>query len=170
MLVFILFTFFSKIFIFASTNQNIIEEPLNSTNKSRALSFLKEKILNSEDDQQTAFRQNTQEVHDPRKPILISYLAAVSQFSQLIFDKLQDVANSRSNELADFSSLMNGHSCFSTEFEGSMISGALQVAIDYVNNNPDMLPGYKLKYIFNNTCGDEMRSLFKFKTSCRINS
>jgi len=44
-----------------------------------------------------------------------------------------------------------------------MISGALQVAIDYVNNNPDMLPGYKLKYIFNNTCGDEMRSLFKFK-------
>nr|CAD2171192.1 unnamed protein product [Meloidogyne enterolobii] len=158
MLVFILFTFFSKIFIFASTNQNIIEEPINSTNKSRALSFLKEKILHSEDDQQTAFRQNTQEVHDPRKPILISYLAAVSQFSQLIFDKLQDVANSRSNELADFSSLMNGHSCFSTEFEGSMISGALQVAIDYVNNNPDMLPGYKLKYIFNNTCGDEMRS------------
>ncbi|CAK5020260.1 unnamed protein product [Meloidogyne enterolobii] len=158
MLVFILFTFFSKIFIFASTTQNIIEEPINSTNKSRALSFLKEKILHSEDDQQTAFRQNTQEVHDPRKPILISYLAAVSQFSQLIFDKLQDVANSRSNELADFSSLMNGHSCFSTEFEGSMISGALQVAIDYVNNNPDMLPGYKLKYIFNNTCGDEMRS------------
>jgi len=45
MLVFILFTFFSKIFIFASTNQNIIEESINSTNKSRALSFLKEKIL-----------------------------------------------------------------------------------------------------------------------------
>jgi hypothetical protein len=48
-------------------------------------------------------------------------LAAVSQFSQLIFDKLQDVANSRSNELADFSSLMNGHSCFSTEFEGNIL-------------------------------------------------
>jgi len=76
---------------------------------------------NPEDDQ-TAFRQNTQEVHDPRKPILISYLAAVSQFSQLIFDKLQDVAYSRSNELADFSSLMNGHSCFSTEFEGFFLN------------------------------------------------
>lgn len=44
-----------------------------------------------------------------------------------------------------------------------MISGALQVAIDYVNNDPNMLPGYKLEYIFNNTCGDEMRSfIFKF--------
>jgi hypothetical protein len=44
-----------------------------------------------------------------------------------------------------------------------MISGALQVAIDYVNSNPDMLPGYKLEYIFNNTCGDEMRSLILIK-------
>ena len=90
--------------------------------------------------------------------ILISYLAAVSQFSQTIFDKLQDVANSKSNELADLSSLMHGHNCFSTEFEGSMISGAIQVAIDDVNNDPELLPNHRLKYIFNNTCGDEMRS------------
>jgi hypothetical protein len=53
---------------------------------------------------------------------------------------------------------MNGDSCFSTEFEGSMISGAIRVAIDDVNENPDLLPGYRLKYIYNNTCGDEIRS------------
>lgn len=39
-----------------------------------------------------------------------------------------------------------------------MISGAIRVAIDDVNENPDLLPGYRLKYIYNNTCGDEIRS------------
>uniref|UniRef100_A0A183CED9 Guanylate cyclase n=1 Tax=Globodera pallida TaxID=36090 RepID=A0A183CED9_GLOPA len=35
---------------------------------------------------------------------------------------------------------------------------ALQVAIDDVNSNPKLLPNYRLRYIFNNTCGDEYRS------------
>lgn len=41
-----------------------------------------------------------------------------------------------------------------------MISGALQVAVDDINYNTSLLPNYKLDYIFNNTCGDEMRSNF----------
>lgn len=39
-----------------------------------------------------------------------------------------------------------------------MISGAIQVAIDDINNNNLILPNYTLKYIFGNTCGDEIRS------------
>ncbi|VDN43765.1 unnamed protein product [Gongylonema pulchrum] len=48
--------------------------------------------------------------------------------------------------------------CFRTDFEGSMISGALQVAVDDVNADPALLPKHKLTYIFNNTCGDELQS------------
>lgn len=96
--------------------------------------------------------------NDTRKPILISYLAAVSQFKQNLFESLIQFANSKSGETSNLTNYLEGQKCFSTHFEGSMISGAIQVAIDDVNNDPNLLPDHKLKYIFNNTCGNEMRS------------
>lgn len=39
-----------------------------------------------------------------------------------------------------------------------MISGALHVAVEEVNADPNILPNHKLIYIFNNTCGDEKQS------------
>lgn len=39
-----------------------------------------------------------------------------------------------------------------------MISGALQVAIEEINANPNLLADYRLVYIFNNTCGNEKKS------------
>ncbi|KAI6217266.1 Guanylate cyclase [Aphelenchoides fujianensis] len=36
--------------------------------------------------------------------------------------------------------------CYSVDFAGSMISGAVQVAVDDINNQSNYLPGYKLGY------------------------
>jgi hypothetical protein len=99
--------------------------------------------------------------NETRKPILVSYLAAVSGFTDLLFNKIHVIASS--NESLELTKHMGNHmrdaACFATHFEGSKISGALRVAIDDVNNNPELLPGYKLKYLYNNTCGEEIRSL-----------
>lgn len=46
---------------------------------------------------------------------------------------------------------------------GSMISGALQVAVDDVNADPELLPNHKLTYTYNNTCGDEQQSFILFR-------
>jgi hypothetical protein len=37
--------------------------------------------------------------------------------------------------------------------------GALLVAIEDINKNPEILPDYKLTYIYNNTCGDEIKGI-----------
>lgn len=42
---------------------------------------------------------------------------------------------------------------------GSMISGAMQVAVDDVNADKKLLANYTLSYIFSNTCGDEKQSI-----------
>jgi hypothetical protein len=39
-------------------------------------------------------------------------------------------------------------------FSGSTISGAIVVAIDDINQNPALLPDYRLSYLFDNTCGN----------------
>lgn len=39
-----------------------------------------------------------------------------------------------------------------------MISGALQVAVNEINANPNLLPNHRLNYIFDNTCGKERQS------------
>uniref|UniRef100_A0A914H865 Guanylate cyclase n=1 Tax=Globodera rostochiensis TaxID=31243 RepID=A0A914H865_GLORO len=94
-----------------------------------------------------------------RHEILVSYLGAVNQFSQIVLDRLKFAGNSRSNELSELTNLtLRMSNCASRYFEGTTISGALQVAIDDVNSNPKLLPNYRLRYIFNNTCGDEYRS------------
>ena len=41
---------------------------------------------------------------------------------------------------------------------GAKISGALVVAIDEINANLDVLPGYRLNYIHENTCGQVLNS------------
>uniref|UniRef100_A0A7E4URV4 Guanylate cyclase n=1 Tax=Panagrellus redivivus TaxID=6233 RepID=A0A7E4URV4_PANRE len=97
----------------------------------------------------------------PKKELLVSYLAAVSQFPKDLFDSIQHLSEVNSNEAPDtndthYFNLLS--QCFRTDFEGSMISGALQVAIEEVNANPDLLSDYELVYLFNNTCGDEKRS------------
>jgi hypothetical protein len=37
------------------------------------------------------------------------------------------------------------------------VSGALRYAINEVNNRKDLLPGYKMDFIFANECGDELQ-------------
>ncbi|VDM94971.1 unnamed protein product [Thelazia callipaeda] len=92
--------------------------------------------------------------------ILISYLAAISQFPKNLFDSLKLLSEaSNVDETAEKDKNYGFLSkCFRTDFEGSMISGALKVAVDDVNADSALLPNYKLAYIFNNTCGDEQKS------------
>uniref|UniRef100_A0A915Q3I8 Guanylate cyclase n=1 Tax=Setaria digitata TaxID=48799 RepID=A0A915Q3I8_9BILA len=92
--------------------------------------------------------------------ILISYLAAISQFPKNLFDSLKLLSEASNIETATEGDKNYGYlsKCFRTDFEGSMISGALQVAVDDVNDDPELLPNHKLTYIFNNTCGDEQQS------------
>ncbi|VDK69925.1 unnamed protein product [Onchocerca ochengi] len=92
--------------------------------------------------------------------ILISYLAAISQFPKNLFDSLKLLSETSNVETIAESDKNYGYlsKCFRTDFEGSMISGALQVAVDDVNADPELLPNHRLTYTFNNTCGDEKRS------------
>lgn len=94
--------------------------------------------------------------------ILISYLAAISQFPKNLFDSLKLLSEANNIETAAERDKNYGYlsKCFRTDFEGSMISGALQVAVDDVNADPELLPNHKLIYTFNNTCGDEQYSIF----------
>uniref|UniRef100_A0A915CXI3 Receptor ligand binding region domain-containing protein n=1 Tax=Ditylenchus dipsaci TaxID=166011 RepID=A0A915CXI3_9BILA len=105
----------------------------------------------------TSYTDIAEDVNDTRQTILVSYLGAVSQFSKSLFDILKKGSDLNSNEISS-DNIVKLSKCFRTDFEGSMISGALQVAIDDVNYNSSLLPNHKLHYIFNNTCGDEMRS------------
>ncbi|KAI1715408.1 receptor family ligand binding region domain-containing protein [Ditylenchus destructor] len=97
------------------------------------------------------------DANDTRETILVSYLGAVSQFGSSLFDSIRKVSEVNSNEISSKINIDKLSKCFRF-FEGSTISGALQVAIDDVNYNSSLLPNHKLTYIFNNTCGDEMRS------------
>ncbi|VDK69516.1 unnamed protein product [Litomosoides sigmodontis] len=97
---------------------------------------------------------------DSKRSILISYLAAISQFPKNLFDSLKLLSEANNIETTVERDKNYGYlsKCFRTDFEGSMISGALQVAVDDVNADPELLPNHKLIYIFNNTCGDEQQS------------
>ncbi|VDM39574.1 unnamed protein product [Toxocara canis] len=106
------------------------------------------------------FYEEKAEAKKPSGTILISYLAAISQFPKNFFDSLKLISEVDSVETSadgekNYGSLAK---CFRTEFEGSMISGALHVAVEEVNADPTILPNHKLTYIFNNTCGDERQS------------
>ncbi|CAI4232715.1 unnamed protein product [Auanema sp. JU1783] len=96
--------------------------------------------------------------------ILISYLSAVSRVPKNMEAVLKILSESKmsSESSSDHEKYSNSiHSlsnCFRTDFDGSMISGALQVAIDEINASNDILPNHKLTYTFENTCGDERRS------------
>ncbi|KJH52071.1 ligand-binding protein, receptor family [Dictyocaulus viviparus] len=101
--------------------------------------------------------------------ILISYLAAVSRLDEQPeeFMKAISIARTRASESSSSSSPFHDErfkqiytmfNCFSTDFDGSMISGALQVAVDEINSDPNLLPNHKLTYIFDNTCGKEKKS------------
>ncbi|VDK57207.1 unnamed protein product [Anisakis simplex] len=93
--------------------------------------------------------------------ILISYLAAISQFPKNFFESLKMISEIEVDSVETSEGEKNYGSlskCFRTEFEGSMISGALHVAVEEVNADPTILPNHKLTYIFNNTCGDERQS------------
>ncbi|VDM21098.1 unnamed protein product [Wuchereria bancrofti] len=94
------------------------------------------------------------------RSILISYLAAISQFPKNLFDSLKLLSEANNIETTAERDKNYGYlsKCFRTDFEGSMISGALQVAVDDVNADPELLPNHKLVYTFNNTCGDEQQS------------
>ncbi|VBB30422.1 unnamed protein product [Acanthocheilonema viteae] len=97
---------------------------------------------------------------DSDRLILISYLAAISQFPKNLFDSLKLLSEASNIETTAERDENYDHlsKCFRTDFEGSMISGALQVAVDDVNADPELLPNHKLTYVFNNTCGDEQQS------------
>ncbi|KAK5976017.1 Ligand-binding protein receptor family, partial [Trichostrongylus colubriformis] len=105
--------------------------------------------------------------------ILISYLAAVSRLDEQPeeFMKAISIARSRASDSSSSSSPFHDErfkqiytmfNCFSTDFDGSMISGALQVAVNEINANPNLLPNHRLTYIFDNTCGKERQ-----KMNCR---
>ncbi|KAK6012697.1 ligand-binding protein, receptor family [Ostertagia ostertagi] len=101
--------------------------------------------------------------------ILISYLAAVSRLDEQPeeFMKAISIARTRASDASSSSSPFHDErfkqiytmfNCFSTDFDGSMISGALHVAVNEINANPDLLPNHRLNYIFDNTCGKERQS------------
>lgn len=101
--------------------------------------------------------------------ILISYLAAVSRLDEQPeeFMKAISIARTRASDSSSSSSPFHDErfkqiytmfNCFSTDFDGSMISGALQVAVNEINANPNLLPNHRLNYIFDNTCGKERQS------------
>uniref|UniRef100_A0A1I7X9L4 ANF_receptor domain-containing protein n=1 Tax=Heterorhabditis bacteriophora TaxID=37862 RepID=A0A1I7X9L4_HETBA len=97
--------------------------------------------------------------------ILISYLTAVSRVPKSMEAMLKVLSESSmkySDSSSDHEKYSNSiHSlsnCFRKDFDGSMISGALQVAINEINDDPTLLPNHKLTYIFDNTCGSEMSS------------
>uniref|UniRef100_A0A1I8AX58 Guanylate cyclase n=1 Tax=Steinernema glaseri TaxID=37863 RepID=A0A1I8AX58_9BILA len=94
------------------------------------------------------------------KPILISYLTAISQFPEDFYQTLH-IASQSTNDTefsSDVNQINDQSKCFHTEFEGSLISGAIVVAIDDINANPSILPDYHLSYVYNNTCGKERAS------------
>ncbi|MFH4974134.1 hypothetical protein AB6A40_000843 [Gnathostoma spinigerum] len=98
-----------------------------------------------------------------REEIVVSYLAAFSQFPKDFFESLRMISEvdnvDATNNGENYGSLSK---CFRTDFEGSLISGALHVAIEEVNQDPFLLPNHRLTYIFNNTCGDEKKSTSYF--------
>ncbi len=49
---------------------------------------------------------------------------------------------------------------------GAQVSGALRYAINEVNNRKDLLPGYKMDFIFANECGDELQGEHGCCTTC----
>ncbi|KIH65286.1 hypothetical protein ANCDUO_04393 [Ancylostoma duodenale] len=108
--------------------------------------------------------------------ILISYLAAVSRldeqpeefmkaisiarmFEEWVQTRASD-SSSSSSPFHDerFKQIYTMFNCFSTDFDGSMISGALHVAVNEINADPNLLPNHRLTYIFDNTCGKEKQS------------
>ncbi|KAK6738822.1 hypothetical protein RB195_020741 [Necator americanus] len=101
--------------------------------------------------------------------ILISYLAAVSRLDEQPeeFMKAISIARTRGSDSSSSSSPFHDErfkqiytmfNCFSTDFDGSMISGALHVAVNEINADPNLLPNHRLTYIFDNTCGKEKQS------------
>ncbi|GMR36337.1 hypothetical protein PMAYCL1PPCAC_06532 [Pristionchus mayeri] len=95
-----------------------------------------------------------------KKEILISYLTAVSHIPPDLKMLLSNFSHSTSRQISsegesDSAALNFLSSCFRTDFEGSVISGALEVAIREINADPSILPNHTLSYIFRNTCGDE---------------
>uniref|UniRef100_A0A914Z0Q9 Guanylate cyclase n=1 Tax=Panagrolaimus superbus TaxID=310955 RepID=A0A914Z0Q9_9BILA len=105
--------------------------------------------------------ENLPQYESEKEELLISYLAAVSQFPSDLFESIQHLSEVDSIETPDTNDTLFYNrlsQCFRTDFEGSMISGALEVAIEEINANPNLLSNYKLVYLFNNTCGDEKRS------------
>uniref|UniRef100_A0A0N5CAT4 Guanylate cyclase n=1 Tax=Strongyloides papillosus TaxID=174720 RepID=A0A0N5CAT4_STREA len=103
--------------------------------------------------------------------ITISYLSAISVFPKNLYDYIKNVTNSSINNnslikkldklniLSDYNYVSK---CFRADFEGSLISGALKFAVDEINSNPDLLPDYYIRYVYNNTCGDEILSTKHF--------
>ncbi|CAD6195344.1 unnamed protein product [Caenorhabditis auriculariae] len=95
--------------------------------------------------------------------ILISYTSAVSTIDGNIDDILSSISQPKKSSTSDdretFSRKMNDFaSCLSTDFYGSIISGALVVAVEEINNDTTLLPNHTLKYIFGNTCGNDTKS------------
>uniref|UniRef100_A0A0N5A3Y9 Guanylate cyclase n=1 Tax=Parastrongyloides trichosuri TaxID=131310 RepID=A0A0N5A3Y9_PARTI len=105
---------------------------------------------------------------DGKKIITISYLAAISVFPKNLYEYIKTVTNISNNNYSlrkkspinneIILNYNNVSTCFRSDFEGSLISGALKIAIDEINANPNLLPDYYVKYVFNNTCGDETLS------------
>ncbi|CAJ0587054.1 unnamed protein product, partial [Mesorhabditis spiculigera] len=124
-------------------------------------------------------------VPEGKKRILLSYLTAVSTIPPSLLESLirgrgsasrassqqdsaaNDTSSSKDVSFRDSSTAIDSQEnrsvqawsrCFRTDFEGSVISGALRVAIEEINNDPTILPNHSLAYTFSNTCGDEKTS------------
>uniref|UniRef100_A0A8R1I6R9 ANF_receptor domain-containing protein n=1 Tax=Caenorhabditis japonica TaxID=281687 RepID=A0A8R1I6R9_CAEJA len=99
-----------------------------------------------------------------KKEILISYLAAVPTLMGEIDQYLLNISASNSGQSSSkdresFSKKLNQIvRCLTTDSYVSVVSGALVAAIVEINNDPDLIPEYQLKYVFGNTCGNDSHS------------
>ncbi|CAB3405369.1 unnamed protein product [Caenorhabditis bovis] len=101
---------------------------------------------------------------DGKKEILISYLSTVPTLSGDIDQYLSNISStsskdqdSRDRDIFNKKLKQISH-CFTTDYYGSLTSGALVAAIVEINADPSILPNHHLRYVFGNTCGNDSHS------------
>uniref|UniRef100_A0A914WYR8 Receptor ligand binding region domain-containing protein n=1 Tax=Plectus sambesii TaxID=2011161 RepID=A0A914WYR8_9BILA len=90
------------------------------------------------------------------REIKISYLAAFPSLSADLYRHLLNHQDGAGGAGVIF------EPCYRVDFQGPKISGALAVAVDEINADPLILPGYRLNYTFENTCGQVVDSVYGF--------